>query len=254
MTDAFPATFFYADLHAKSGTVPFHQHDGCEILLVLRGKCRVESPIGTLEGNAGDLLVVPPGIRHNQLSEPGERNFFCVFRAETGLFRQEWRKIHLAAPGFARRTLLELQTMNLRNERSGADALLCSLLQRISARDAESPEFPPALRSALEYFQRHYTENISVEDAAKHAGICPSFLRRLFQRHCGESPRRHLLNLRLERARVLLCNPGLSIEEIAEQCGFENSSYFIRFYRKCTGSTPGHARISATSAGVTTGL
>ena len=135
MTDAFPATFFYADLHAKSGTVPFHQHDGCEILLVLRGKCRVESPLGTLEGNAGDLLVIPPGIRHNQLSEPGERNFFCVFRAETGLFRQEWRKIHLAAPGFARRTLLELQTMNLRNERSGADALLCSLLQRISARN-----------------------------------------------------------------------------------------------------------------------
>ena len=63
MTDAFPATFFYADLHAKSGTVPFHQHDGCEILLVLRGKCRVESPLGTLEGNAGDLLVIPPGIR-----------------------------------------------------------------------------------------------------------------------------------------------------------------------------------------------
>lgn len=78
--------FAYAWLHHGEGNVAFHCHGGCEILLVTRGKCRVESSSGILEGVPGTLIVIPPGVRHNQINEPGERNLFCVFQASPDFF------------------------------------------------------------------------------------------------------------------------------------------------------------------------
>ena len=204
--------FAYAWLHHGEGNVAFHCHGGCEILLVTRGKCRVESSSGILEGVPGTLIVIPPGVRHNQINEPGERNLFCVFQASPGLFSQRWRRIDVSGLGWVRRSLLELWRMMELGNLTGAPALL--------------------------FMQDHFTEELSIEETARKAGICPSFLRRLFQDFCGESPLQYLRNLRLERSRILLRNPYLSIAEIAERCGFGDSNYFIRIYKSRYGITP----------------
>ena len=104
--------FSYAHRHCATETpVPFHQHGGCEMLLIVRGRCRVESSLGTLEGRPGILIIIPPGLRHNQLIEPGERNLFCVFQASPELFPQTWRSMDVSGLGWVRRTFLELKRM-----------------------------------------------------------------------------------------------------------------------------------------------
>ena len=104
--------FSYAHRHCATETpVPFHQHGGCEMLLIVRGRCRVESSLGTLEGRPGILIIIPPGLRHNQLNEPGERNLFCVFQASPELFPQTWRSMDVSGLGWVRRTFLELKRM-----------------------------------------------------------------------------------------------------------------------------------------------
>lgn len=230
--------FAYAWLHHGDGNVEFHCHGGCEILLVIRGKCRVESSSGILEGAPGTLIVIPPGIRHNQINEPGERNLFCVFQASPGLFSPRWRQINVSGLGWVRRSLLELRGMMELGDLTGAPALLCSLLQRLNQLENRTENLHPGLQRALRFMQEHFTEELSIEKTAREAGICPSFLRRLFQDFCGESPLQYLRNLRLERARILLRNPYLSIEEIAERCGFGGSNYFIRIYKSRYGVTP----------------
>ncbi len=230
--------FAYAWLHHGDGNVEFHCHGGCEILLVIRGKCRVESSSGILEGAPGTLIVIPPGIRHNQINEPGERNLFCVFQASPGLFSPRWRQINVSGLGWVRRSLLELRGMMELGDLTGAPALLCSLLQRLNQLENRTENLHPGLQRALRFMQEHFTEELSIEKTAREAGICPSFLRRLFQDFCGESPVQYLRNLRLERARILLRNPYLSIEEIAERCGFGGSNYFIRIYKSRYGVTP----------------
>ena len=119
--------FSYAHRHCATETpVPFHQHGGCEMLLIVRGRCRVESSLGTLEGRPGILIIIPPGLRHNQLNEPGERNLFCVFQANPELFPQTWRSMDVSGLGWVRRTFLELKRMTDRGDFTGAPALLCS--------------------------------------------------------------------------------------------------------------------------------
>lgn len=51
--------------------------------------------------------------------------------------------------------------------------------------------------------------------------------------------REYVVNQRIERAKLLLLNTKLSVTGIAEMCGYESSSYFIKSFKTITGLTPG---------------
>lgn len=124
---------FYAYRRRLVGNVSAHSHGGCELIYLLRGSCRVEGPLGVLAGRSGQLLVIPPETVHNQIDSPDEKNIFCVFQAQPGLFEQRWRTIDLAGEAWCRRWLLELSSMTERNDFEGANAILLGLLLRLSA-------------------------------------------------------------------------------------------------------------------------
>ncbi|PYD94730.1 GlxA family transcriptional regulator [Pseudomonas syringae pv. pisi] len=56
-------------------------------------------------------------------------------------------------------------------------------------------------------------------------------LERLFRLHLNDTPSNFYLGLRLEKARQLLRQSGLSVLEVSIACGFESPSYFTRSYR-----------------------
>ena len=51
--------------------------------------------------------------------------------------------------------------------------------------------------------------------------------------------REYVVYLRIERAKLLLLNTSLSVNVIAEMCGYESASYFIKSFKSVTGMTPG---------------
>ena len=236
---------FYAWRRKAAGNVAPHRHGGCELIYVLEGHCRVESPAGIFEGTPGKLLVIPPEVIHNQIDDPGEDNIFCVFQANPALFAQHWRSLDLGGETRTIRMFLELCDMTEKNDLTGASALLLSFLQRLSAfeqKQSLSTRQHPKLRKALEFLHENLTRPITVRATAEHTGISVSLLRKLFTDYCGTPPLGYLQNLRLARAEELLKNPYLSIAEIAAECGFDSAGYFIRLYRRKHGTSPGKAR------------
>lgn len=73
---------------------------------------------------------------------------------------------------------------------------------------------------------------------AEDSGITLRHWNRLFSAYTGMPPGEYQAECRLKLARHLLRSSDLSIKEIAEQCGFEYSSDFIRFFKKHTKMTP----------------
>ncbi len=65
---------------------------------------------------------------------------------------------------------------------------------------------------------------------AKRVGFSVRQLERLFQRYVGHSPKQYHQQLRLQRARRLLIQTGMSVSEVSNACGFSNPSYFSRCY------------------------
>lgn len=95
---------------------------------------------------------------------------------------------------------------------------------------------------ALEYIHDNYT-NIRVQDIADYIGITRSYLTHIFKQRLNISPQEYILNHRLEQGRRLLCTTNLSIQEIAEQIGYENPLTFSKIFKNFFGLSPKHYRI-----------
>ncbi len=73
---------------------------------------------------------------------------------------------------------------------------------------------------------------------ADEIGISTRQLERLFGRYLNCSPKKYLMDLRLQRARNLLVQTEQSVTEVALACGFESPGHFARVYRGKFGITP----------------
>ena len=52
------------------------------------------------------------------------------------------------------------------------------------------------------------------------------------------TPHQYFINMRLQNAKRLLVTTHDSIEQVAENCGFDNTSNFIRLFKQRVGMTP----------------
>lgn len=94
---------------------------------------------------------------------------------------------------------------------------------------------------AKRMIEERYAEPITLAQLAKACGMCEGSFRRAFAAVYNQSPVAYLLNLRVERAKEMLLI-GLSLEDAAQRTGFSDVNYFIRYFRKVTGTTPGRFR------------
>ena len=91
---------------------------------------------------------------------------------------------------------------------------------------------------AIKYINLNYDKDISVDTIAKVIGIERTYFYRLFTETMKISPKHYLVNLRLEKAKVLLCNTTMSINEIAISVGYINYASFIKIFKEKYGVTP----------------
>lgn len=91
---------------------------------------------------------------------------------------------------------------------------------------------------AITYIHQNYEKDISVCLLAELEHLSPSRFRALFREATGLSPMDYLAVLRLNHARQLMLQAGLSIGEIAQAVGYQDQLYFSRIFRKRTGLSP----------------
>ena len=79
---------------------------------------------------------------------------------------------------------------------------------------------------------------VNLEEIASHFGRSKSHISHLFKTKTGKSLRAYTNDLKLKRAKNLLCSTELSVTEIAFESGFEDTSYFVSLFRSKYGNTP----------------
>ena len=103
-------------------------------------------------------------------------------------------------------------------------------------------ELPLPLQNALTALHRAYNKPITLSQLAAHCGVTPAYLCRLFRRHLGVTPWRYLERLRLQVARYLLQETGLSVADVAFLAGFNDLRNFQRLFQRAYGKTPSAVR------------
>lgn len=97
------------------------------------------------------------------------------------------------------------------------------------------------IEQAMIYLQQNYMKDISLDNCADHIGTNPFFLSKSFKQVTGKNFIDYLTGLRMDKAKELLRESGLKINDVAEQVGYQHS-YFNRIFKKLEGMTPSRYR------------
>lgn len=95
----------------------------------------------------------------------------------------------------------------------------------------------------LAYIEANYAREISMQDAAEAMSYSDAYFCKLFKRCFRVNFSAYLNQYRVERAKQLLADPALGVREISAACGYSDSNYFTRVFKRLTGSTPSEYRL-----------
>jgi AraC-like DNA-binding protein len=98
------------------------------------------------------------------------------------------------------------------------------------------------------FLQGHYQYDITRESVARQFDVTPNHLSRLFQTHGSMTFSNYLTHVRIDRAKHLLCNYNLKLDEIAARCGYYDAPYFCHVFKRLTKTTPAEYRMKVRHA------
>ncbi|HXE41571.1 MAG TPA: DNA-binding transcriptional regulator, partial [Candidatus Baltobacteraceae bacterium] len=101
---------------------------------------------------------------------------------------------------------------------------------------------------AARFIREHACEGVTVQQAAKMAGLSDRTMERRFAKILGHGPKEEILRVRLNRAKQLLAETDLSLASIGEKIGLEHTEYLSRIFKRKIGMTPGQFRARAQTA------
>jgi AraC family transcriptional activator FtrA len=99
-------------------------------------------------------------------------------------------------------------------------------------------EGSPWLSRLLEWVERHLTEDLTIDALARQVCVSKRTLTRRFIETTGTSPADWVTGMRIARAKELLQTTALSVEEVAEKCGFGSSFTLRHHFRKRLQTSP----------------
>jgi len=103
------------------------------------------------------------------------------------------------------------------------------------------------LAFVLNYIKSNLNEKLSINSLSDKACMSKATFYRLFKRELGISPNDFILAEKINKAKVLLSQPGAKVASIGYELGFSDANYFIRTFKKIMGTTPGAYQLQVTN-------
>lgn len=94
------------------------------------------------------------------------------------------------------------------------------------------------LPKILEWIRIHSLQNISLADVSHEFSYSREYLARYFKKHMGMTMQQYIYNLKLSKAKELLCESDKTVREIAETLGFQDEKYFMKLFKRMEDTTP----------------
>ena len=222
---------------------PDHLHPQMEVVVPECGRMKVQVDGEVHDLCAGQALMVFPNRLHSYVEDEDCRGLMLIF--STSLLPDlgvDWQGMRPADPVItelcedARYAAGRLSAMIPGNEltrekRALVHLLVCGLLRDLPLEAAGRPLEGDLLFNALSYMAENYRGEISLKQAARHIGCNEYYLSHLFNAQLGMGFRQYVSLLRLDEAVRMLPQKELSMQQIADQCGFASLRSFDRVFK-----------------------
>jgi len=271
-----PIGVYYRD---PQPVFPLHSHTFDELVIIFKGTALHEIDDTAFPLKAGDVFVITGNQKHQYRDMKNLVLVNILFDAKK-LDMSHWdiralpgyHALFALEPAFRTRHRFQSRLQLTESQLNHANELVHDLDHETSAKnpgyrvmakglfmqlavflsrcysDKPNEESLDLLRlgDAIAYIETGFAEKITVDTLAEKAYMSPRHFQRVFRQCMHESPGEYLLNVRVRNAAELLRNSEYPITEIAFDCGFADSNYFARCFRKVMNATPKQYRVAAT--------
>lgn len=130
----------------------------------------------------------------------------------------------------------QLKALSLFNgNRTKMMSIFYDIWYRLSYQDAENNIITPAISYLENNFDNPELTNTIL---AQQCNISEVYFRKIFTKQYKITPKKYIVDMRINKAKQLLTEGALKINAIAEHCGFSNQYHFCRTFKEKTGLTP----------------
>ena len=234
---------------------PLHTHPSWEIVYYLEGKigCRVGGRIQDVW--PGVLLVIPPQVTHGEVArEPWACHYLHLDRG----LPEGWPSVVHEGTREKLGHIVGSMVEEWRASDLDHETMLALLLGQLDivlrrSRDRRPLTTGEVQVQALErLLQERSGERLAMLDLAREVGVSYSHLRAQFVRLRGMTPTQRLHQIRCRQAVDMIRNSDLSLEAIADTCGYASASHMSHHLVRATGRRPGAFRTAGVVQELTT--
>ena len=270
-----PLTLLHVGMAHHQGDWNWHnvRSPFARIYYIVEGHAQVLLPGKTLDLTAGRLCLIPPFTTHHYVCNGLFAHYYVHFYEQKDLSQQGifdvWDMPYETACQGSELAMMQhlCRLMPLRRlpasnpETYDNHAQLMRMLQEESRRplyermevqgilqillsrflhDARPrlPVHDRRIQHALTFIHQHIGHRIELDTLAAETCVSKDHLIRIFKKATGETPANYITRRKLERAELLLTTTMIPVKDIAAELGYDDTSYFIRIFRRYSSMSP----------------
>lgn len=260
----FPVAYYYIDAYHSRYNMPFHWHQEWEIIRILQGHMTLFINEEEYHMNAGDVILIRNDMLHG--GTPKDCIYECLTFDLQSLFQNinsVKKYLHLIYRG------LLLPNISYLNRQEDIYPIIDELFKVFSS-DSGVQEFivlgnlsrlfgvilhkkyytqsnigyngsskkVTQIKNVLQYIEAHYSSSLTLQDLSDVVGMSAKYFCRFFHSIIQQTPMDYVNHYRIEEAARMLCSTDWTITAVGLECGFQDSSYFVKIFKKYKGTTP----------------
>ena len=272
----------YYHRFSNYGEIPMHYHSFHELNVIINGSGKHFIGEKAFDISRGSIFIIPPFVNHGYSFDsndfvvyhilfrskffdkyeqildyvPGYNIFFDIepyLRLKTSvnelLLHLDDEKFAELSPSFALLDEYENKVGTSQQKKEFlALFIIASVCENVDYESNKTREGDYGIfyiMKSTEYLQNNYDKKITTNELCEKSNMSRSTFLRNFKKYYGVTPSEYLNEYRIKQAKAMLTETDKSITTIAHDCGFFDSSHFIRIFRNKLGVSPLSFRKSA---------
>jgi len=234
-----------------------HVHDDRVEILLMRSGHGVHIIDGKkYKTKQGDILIYNAGVKHEEFADSKNGmdilscaigNVYINGLAPNVLFEKKYSPVIQHRSCYHElEALMDMLYNNFLSPHPSRELeyhLLCSLLLKVretviraeSAEEQKEQELGHLIQS---YIDKHYIEDISLQDIADELNMSQYYISHAFKRTTGYSPMQYVIRRRIGEAQSYLLSTDKTVTEISYMVGYNSASNFNNAFKKMIGMSP----------------
>ena len=241
---------------SSSKSKPFIELNYARIWCIEKGEGYVLTKTGPVHLTEGNTYLILPDSIISTSCENYMSQFYLQFSIEgLPLKLEDLFDLQLVIPNssiiFSLLSLIQLKIKDYKTSSSANLAIHGALLMLLSCFTVSLKHTSPKheiFSKVIEYIDSHYNQKITLEDLTHLTHYSKEYFSMLFKETYKVTVMSYLEKKRIQNAQSLLTTTDMTINEIANSCGYDDSLYFSRVFKKHTYLSPSAYRKKALSA------